>query len=64
MSSVYHHFDVTGQHEYINIVVSISIDGWSMHLVAPMDLIDIATKDLVTHFRLKFEARRLNNAIE
>ena len=40
------------------------MSGWSMHLFASMEIIDIATIALVNHFRLKPESRDVDNVIE
>ena len=50
---VYRHPQVSEQHESNNIVVFISTGGGSMYFIATMNLIDITTIVLVTHFRMK-----------
>ena len=64
LKSVYHHPQVSEQNESISIVASISMGGWSMHFIAPMDFLDISTIALFTHFGLKYEALPVDDAIE
>ena len=40
------------------------MDGWSVHFNAPMDLIDITTIVLRSHFKLKFDETPVDNNIE
>ena len=54
---IYHHIQLSYQHESIQVVVSIPMVGWSIHFIAQMDLIEIPTIALVTNlFRPKTKA--------
>ena len=52
LRSVYYHPQVSEQHESIHIVVFVSMGGWMMHFIAPMERIDITIIAWVFHFVL------------
>ena len=64
LRSVYHHLQVSWQHESIQIAISISTGGWRMHFITTMDLIDINKIALVNHFGLTSDVQTVDNAIE
>ena len=56
LRSVYHHPKVSEQHISIHIVITKSLDGWSTHFIAVMEIIEITKILFVTHFGLKSKA--------
>ena len=63
MRTVYHQHQVSEQHESIHIVISISMGGWSIHFMAPIDLIDISTISWVFHCGLITKVQSVDNTI-